>query len=61
MSELTRAEAAEEVCWTILLAMEFGILPPPEDKECREFVAGPMAAWAKLACPADDIDDDGGG
>lgn len=50
--EAERLELAEQVCYSLLLAMEFGIWPAEKlTQEERDFVAGPMAAWAAVACP----------
>lgn len=48
--ELARYEAAEEVCFTLLVAMGLDILPPSEVSNAgRDFIAKPMDRWAELA------------
>ena len=42
-----RRDAAEEVCFTLLIMMGLGGLDIP--KEWREFLAPPMQAWADVA------------
>jgi hypothetical protein len=42
-----RRDAAEEVCWALLLMMGLDLLPIP--KEERPLLAEPMQKWADLA------------
>jgi hypothetical protein len=47
-----RLALAEEVCFTLLLAMEFGILPPENlTQGQRDFIANPMQKWADKCLP----------
>lgn len=41
-----RRDAAEEVCWTLMLMMELGGLEIP--MEWRKFLSPPMDKWADL-------------
>ena len=47
-----RRDAAEEVCFTLLLMMELGGLDI-KDKEWRECLGKPMEVWADLAVETD--------
>lgn len=42
-----RRDAAEEVCWTLLIMMAFGVLEIPRD--AREFLSRTYDKWADLA------------
>lgn len=48
VADARRMAAAEEVCWTLLLMMGFGLLPV-EEQAGRDMLADPMMQWADKA------------
>lgn len=47
-SEIERLHAAEDVCWTLMVMMDLGMLPI-QDEPTRDFLAKPMLKWAEIA------------
>jgi hypothetical protein len=45
--EREQNEAADKVCWTLILLMSFGGLDLPNDE--REIIAEPMEKWADIS------------
>lgn len=52
-AELERLQAAEDVCYTLILMMHIGLLEggPFEHLDVRTMLGEPMEKWSNLAMP----------
>lgn len=56
-ADLMRLRAAEEVCWTVMLMMEFDLLPI-DDQRSRWLLGDPMLVWARKATECGLLEED---